>query len=61
MKTIKSKKLNRQINTICDFKSPRPTKNFNDTGNETGTDPTNITVTTITTINTHINLQYASA
>lgn len=52
MKNNKSKKLTKQIETICDFKTPTIKNAFGYT--ETGTDPTNITVTTITTINTHV-------
>jgi len=50
MKTTKSKKLNRKVNTICDFNLPYPKNSFGDTGNDTGTDPTNTTVITLTTI-----------
>jgi hypothetical protein len=59
MKNNKLKKLTKQINTICDFKSPVNKNAFGDT--ETGTDPTNITVTTITTINTHLAAQRLTA
>ncbi|MFA6245362.1 MAG: hypothetical protein WC615_00385 [Mucilaginibacter sp.] len=51
MKNNKSKKLTREISTICDFKSPTIRTVFGDT--ETGTDPTNITIITLTTVNTH--------
>ncbi|MES2108575.1 MAG: hypothetical protein V4577_07505 [Bacteroidota bacterium] len=59
MKNNKSKKLTKVINTICDFKSPAERNGFGET--ETGTDPTNVTVTTITTINTHLTAQRLTA
>ena len=59
MKNYKSKKLTKQIDTICDFKLPGTKNMFGDT--EMGTDPTNITVTTITTINTHLVNQKLTA
>jgi hypothetical protein len=59
MKNNKSKKLTRQINTICDFKSPAARNAFGET--ETGTDPTNITIITLTTVNTHLSVQKLTA
>jgi hypothetical protein len=61
MKTIKSKKLNKHISTICDFKSDLQKNNFGDTDHPTGTDPTNTTITIITTINTHLSAQKLTA
>jgi hypothetical protein len=52
MKNNKSKKLNKTIDTICDFKNPV----YSSTPTEEttlGTDPTNTTMTIITTVNTH--------
>jgi len=58
MKTVKSKKLNREVNTICEFTSCHIKNNFSETDPPTGTDPTNTTMTVIiTTINTHLGLQ----
>ena len=50
MKTIKSKKLNKKINTVCDFNTPYAKSLLGDTDPPTGTDPTNTTVITLTTI-----------
>jgi hypothetical protein len=62
MKTIKSKKLNREVNTICDFSSTSLLNSRGETDNPTGTDPTNTTMTVIiTTINTHIGNQKLTA
>jgi len=60
MKTIKSKKLSKQINTICDFNSPHTKLGLGDT-DPTGTDPTNITIITLTTVNTHPAVQKLTA
>ncbi|WP_374950082.1 hypothetical protein [Mucilaginibacter sp.] len=57
MKNDKSKKLSKQINTICDFKSPTSRNAFS----ETGTDPTNVTIITLTTVNTHLAGQKLTA
>jgi hypothetical protein len=54
MKTIKSKKLNKKINTICDFNTVNANGLFGETDPTTGTDPTNTTIITITTVNTGI-------
>jgi hypothetical protein len=59
MKNNKSKKLTKQINTICDFNSPATKIGFGET--ETGTDPTNITIITLTTVNTHLGAQKLTA
>jgi len=62
MKAIKSKKLNTRINTICDFNSIRDRNSFGDTDTTTlGTDPTNTTVTIVTTVNTHFGTQKLTA
>jgi hypothetical protein len=53
MKTTRSKKLNTQINTICDFNLSYPKNAVGDTDNTTGTDPTNTTIITLTTISSH--------
>jgi len=50
MKTIKSKKLNKRVTTICDFNTPYAKSLLGDTDPPTGTDPTNTTVITLTTI-----------
>jgi hypothetical protein len=50
MKTIKSKKLVKKINTVCDFSTPFPRTLLGETDPPTGTDPTNTTVITLTTI-----------
>jgi hypothetical protein len=54
MKTIKSKRLNKTLNTICDFKAPYQKNSFGDTDHPTGTDPTNTTVITLTTISSQL-------
>lgn len=56
MKNIKSKKLNKTVNTICDFNNHASSSNPTE---ETtlGTDPTNTTMTIITTVNTHFGVQ----
>ena len=54
MKTLKPKKLNKTIATICDFNSGYPKNNSGETDPPTGTDPTNTTITIITTVNTHL-------
>lgn len=59
MNNNKSKKLTKQIDTICDFKSPVVKNAFGET--ETGTDPSNITIITLTTVNTHIAGQKLTA
>ena len=53
MKNFKAKRLNTSIRTITDFQSPDG-KNSRSTGDTTslGTDPTNTTVTIVTTVNT---------
>jgi len=61
MKTIKSKKLDRQINTVCDFNTAHPNNNFGETDPPTGTDPTNTTITILTTVNTHLRAQKLTA
>ncbi|MDB5122356.1 MAG: hypothetical protein JWP94_485 [Mucilaginibacter sp.] len=48
MKTIKSKKLNKRINTVCDLSQTPVKSNLGDT-TTTGTDPTNTTIITLTT------------
>ena len=50
MKTTKSKRLNKSVITICDFNAPviRNNSAWGDT--PTGTDPTNTTAITLTTI-----------
>jgi hypothetical protein len=60
MKTLKSKKLNKQVNTICDFKSSINSNKLGET-DPTGTDPTNITIITLTTMSTHLNGQKLTA
>ncbi|MET3501316.1 hypothetical protein ABIC45_002928 [Mucilaginibacter rubeus] len=59
MKTIKSKKLNRQINTICDFN----TKPLSASGEETttGADTTATMTIIITTISTHFGTHKLTA
>lgn len=59
MNNNKSKKLTKQIDTICDFKSPVVKNVFGET--ETGTDPSNITIITLTTVNTHLAAQKLTA
>jgi hypothetical protein len=54
MKNIQSKKLNKKINTICDFNAVPSQRSFGETDPPTGTDPTNTTILTITTVNTGI-------
>lgn len=54
MKTSNSKKLNKNIATICDYNSTYLKSNFGETEPPTGTDPTNTTITVLTTVNTHI-------
>lgn len=54
MKNFKSKKFNKRINTICDFNHPHHLFSANETVPPTGTDPTNTTIITITTVNTGI-------
>jgi hypothetical protein len=61
MKTIKSKKLDRQINTISDFNTSIPVLHLGETDPPTGTDPTNTTITILTTINTHLKAQKLTA
>jgi hypothetical protein len=60
MKTSNSKKLNKQITTICDYSLSPVNNGLGNTDNPTGTDPTNTIVTTITTINTHLSNQKLS-
>ncbi len=57
MKSNKSKKLSRKISTISDFKENAPARTGYDTGNPTGTDPTNTTIITLTTVNTGFPLK----
>jgi hypothetical protein len=58
MKTTTSKKLNTRVNTICDFNSVAFPGQLNVTDTTTlGTDPTNTTVTIVTTVNTHLGAQ----
>ena len=54
MKNTKSKKLNKEIITLCDFQPVLQKNNYGDTEHPTGTDPTNTTIITITTVNTGI-------
>jgi len=61
MKTLKSKKLNKSIETICDYNSIYPKNNFGETEPPTGTDPTNTTITVLTTVNTHLAGQKLTA
>jgi len=62
MKTIRSKKLNTQISTICDFNSLYDHRCDGDTNpTSLGTDPTNTTVTIVTTVNTHLAAQRLTA
>ena len=49
MKTIKSKKLNKSINLICDFGAKNSKNYLGETEPPTGTDPTNTTITVLTT------------
>ena len=56
MKTLKSKKLNKTINTICDFHLTNNQNQFGETDPPTGTDPTNTTITVLTTV-THLSVQ----
>jgi hypothetical protein len=53
MRTIKSKRLIKKVSTVCDYNTLPSKSNFSDTDNPTGTDPTNITIITLTT-NTHL-------
>lgn len=55
MKTLRSKKLNKRIHTICDFSPMASNMGYTDTTNTQtgGTDTTNTTITIITTANTH--------
>jgi hypothetical protein len=57
MKTQRAKRLSKRINTICDFNTPYPKNHYGETDPPTGTDPTNTTVTSITTISTPIVLK----
>jgi hypothetical protein len=59
MKTLK-KKLNKDISTICDFNSINTNHYFGETEPPTGTDPTNTTITVLTTA-THLVAQKLSA
>jgi hypothetical protein len=54
MKNQKVKKMNTEINTICDFATVSSSKNPTETDTSMGTDPTNTTILTITTVNTHL-------
>jgi hypothetical protein len=60
MKTLKSKKLNKTINTICDFHSTNNQNHLGETDPPTGTDPTNTTITVLTTV-THLGAQKLTA
>jgi len=60
MKILKSKKLNKTIDTICDFNSSYSKNNFGETEPPTGTDPTNTTITVLTTA-THFAAQKLTA
>jgi hypothetical protein len=54
MKNLNTKKLNRQISTVCDFSRKIRNSPYSDTTN-TGTDPTNTAGTVITTtVNTYL-------
>jgi len=52
MKTTRSKKLNKRINTVCDYNSIGVRDNCLIDTTPTETDPTNTTITIITTVNT---------
>jgi hypothetical protein len=55
MKNIRSKKLNKTVNTVCDFNRGNLAHLFDGTTTPTETDPTTATVTIIiTTANTGI-------
>ncbi|MCR8557285.1 hypothetical protein KXD93_06515 [Mucilaginibacter sp. BJC16-A38] len=60
MKTSKSKKLNKNIDTICHFNSANSQNYFGETDPPTGTDPTNTTITVLTTA-THLAPQKLTA
>ncbi|AMR29977.1 hypothetical protein A0256_00370 [Mucilaginibacter sp. PAMC 26640] len=60
MKTPKSKKLNKNIATICDFDSTNSKNYYGETDPPTGTDPTNTTITVLTTV-THLTAQKLTA
>ncbi|MHB8206983.1 hypothetical protein [Mucilaginibacter sp.] len=51
MKTTRSKKLDTRINTICDFNTVTFPAQLRDSDTTLGTDPTNTTVTIVTTLN----------
>lgn len=54
MKNLKSKKLHKEVATVCDFNRGILQTGFSDT-TPTETDPTTATVTIIvTTVNTHV-------
>ncbi|WPU98411.1 hypothetical protein SNE26_20510 [Mucilaginibacter sp. cycad4] len=57
MKTQRTKRLIKRVSTVCDYQAPFPKNHFGETDPPTGTDPTNTTVTSITTISTHIVLK----
>jgi len=58
MKTTRQKKLNTRVNTICDFNSITFPDQLRESDTTTlGTDPTNTTVTIVTTVNTHLGAQ----
>gem|GEM_PF-3977504 len=55
MKNLRSRKLNKRINTICDFNRGNYRGSLFETTTPTETDPTTATVTIIiTTVNTHL-------
>jgi len=58
MKILKSKKLNKRINTICDFSKILSNNSYADTTQTGGTDTTNTTITIITTANMRIMAEH---
>jgi len=59
MKTVKSKKLNKHIDTICDFKNQVANTPTEET--TTGQDTTATMTIIVTTINTHLGAQKLTA
>jgi len=53
MKHTSSKKFNKNVTTVYDFNNGYPINSLDGTPT-TGTDPTNTTMTIITTVNTHV-------
>lgn len=61
MKNLRSKKLNKKVNTICDFNRGNLWGSFSET-TPAETDPTTVTATIVlTTINTHLAGQKLTA